>query len=278
MTEHITTDPFMRACLAHLMHELASDRATLKQLTGQLWLTYPKGRRLVPRSISGNFPQIFVAGKTFPEALLCLADMLSTPHGHVLCHSMIEPGFDGAITIGHSVHWDQDSRSLTRPRATLVGIITRLDTRQDLLLTMDIGSKVAVEPDSHDGLETVVANTWMVAETIDNMARAPLSADALQLAQEILDVEPAVMLGPGRRITASGSNVAGSNTRNLAQHFLSKVAAASRPDDTAVPARERARGKSGTIVVGDMKDLDVYATVNPDPAQPTSARTYRAID
>lgn len=273
------TDPFVRACLAQLMHELASDSNKVKQLTGQLFLTYPKGRRLIARPISGNFPSIFTAGKTFPEALLSLADMMATPHGHVVCHSMIDPGFSGAISIGHTVHWDRGGHSLTRPRPTLVGVIVQFSTGQDLLLTMDVRNRVAIEPDTHEGLLTIVANTWMLAETIDNMSRAPLGADALQLAQEILDVEPAVMLGSGRQIKVSGSNVKGSGTWAVAQEFLDKVAVAvPQPDDAAVrPARRPGQRPPNTVLIGDMNDVDVYTTRSPDPVQP-AVRAYRAIE
>lgn len=270
------SDAFLRAAVIRLLHEIISDEQRLKKFSGQLWLTYQQGRRLTPVSVSGSIGPNVTAGRTFPEILGLLAAVLGGPHGHVLCHEMLAPGFTGAITIGHSVFWDPHAQSVLPPQAMLVAIIVQLDGREKTLV-MDPRTGVAEDLDFGDGMPTLVANTWAIIETIHNMSNAPLTANALKYATEILNVQPGLELGVGRRLALSGTHVLGSPSGKVAAGFLERAAAAAKAaQDPAMDPLPTGR-KHRRFYLGQARDV-VAEYSKPEPDMPETGTRYRTVD
>lgn len=280
-TNPAVVDPFVRACLVQVMHGVTRDRTALARFTGALWLTYRQGRRLRPRQLSGPVPPGVIPGATWPQMLGNMATILTNRHGQVLCRSLIEPGFTGLITVGYAMNCEQESRHVIAPRPTLIGVIAQIDTGQELVLIMDTAVGVPEQPVDDTGLATLVTNTWAVADTIHNMSNAPMPADAADLAQQVLDGEPALRLESGTRITLSGSHLQGTQSHQAAHEFVNRAAAAAAADRAhADPAPDRPL-RATRISVVTRRDLSetvaAFTAATVEPA-PLVARTYRAID
>lgn len=279
-------DPFLRACLVRLLHEVAADKKGLASFNGALWLTYqvPGKRRLIPYALSGSIPPGLLGGATFPEMIGTMATTLANRHGQVLCHSLIGQGFSGVVSIGHAVNFEEHSRHVLGPRPTLVGVIVQLDG-PELILALDPAVGVAQPPMTETGLHTLVANTWAIAETIHNMAAAPMPSDAAELAQEIIDIEPGLLIGPGSKITMSGTHIAGSPSQQAASRFLARATAAAKADTAqqGPPAPEipAARPRRRVSLVTPQEITNAMQTIrNSRGVVPlrVAPRTYRNVD
>ena len=284
------TDPFVRACLIRLLHGVAADKDALSAFTGALWLTYREGKRLRPKPLSdGGIPPGLIPGDTFPEMLANIALVLSTRHGQVLCRSVLNPGFSGAVSIGYAMNFIPSARHVAKPRPTLIGIIVQLDGTE-LVLTLDTTLGIVAPPDDENGITALITNTWAVAETIFNMSHAPAPADAAALAKQIIDVEPALELAPGLRVRMSGSDVEGSPASQAARRFLENATAAAASDcgpktgntGSVLPPEPPERKPSARYQISTADGLAeaVGLFTNPDKPPPLRvvARTYRTVD
>lgn len=263
--------PSLRGCLTRLLGQTAT-RPDLTHFCGQLWLTYPAGRRLAASPLSGDLDPGTIRGQTFPDILAMLATILTTEHGHVLCHSLIPPGVTGVAAIGYTVWVDPDGFHLVRPRPMLVGVMVQLDGRE-LILQHDPATGVSHIPHDLTTLDTVLANTWAIAEAIDNMRRAPLGGNAARLAQEIVDVEPRLVLASGHSVKMSGSDIPGSASHKQATAFVRRAAEQAAEERPAPPPR--------TPTVSIIEDAVTVAKVFTKPKVDHTqvvARRFRHVD
>lgn len=278
MTTQPTSDTFVRACLLNSLYDLSRDKEALDDFTGNVYLTYPQGKRLRTQSISGVFQQGFIQGRTFPELLGILAKILSTPHGQVLCNSMLDPGITGIMSIGYAVFWEHQSRHLLAPRPSLIGVIVQLDGRE-MIYSVEPGDGVAHDASGDENLSTLVTNTWLIAETIDNMTRAPLPPNAPELAQDVLDFQPTISMPSGKVHRLSGSDVPGTISHEIARRFLeraSRDAAAETEPEKITTTDGRLPGRLTRHP--DAKDVVDAFTAREVDASRAATRTYRPVN
>jgi hypothetical protein len=226
-------DVSLRACLARLLGQTAA-RADLPRFTGQIWLTYPGKRgRLRAVALSGDLDPGSIRGQTFPDILGMLAAILTTEHGHVLCRAMLPPGMiSGVAVVGYTMFLEPDARHLVKPQPLLVGVMVQLDGRE-LVLQHDPASGLAQVPAETATLETVLSNTWHICQALDNMSRAPLDDNAAELAQQIVDIAPRLVLQSGAEVKMAGS--AGSIGKKAATAFVAQAARQAASERPPIP-------------------------------------------
>ena len=260
------SDGHLRGCLVRLLGVTAA-RPDLKRFTGQIWLTYPSGRRLTMVPLSGDLDPGVIRGKTFPEVLAMLAVVLTTEHGHVLCHSMVRPGLCGVIAVGYTMYQEGGAEHLVPTRPMLLAVMVQLDGRE-LAMAHDPVTGVATDADERIPLDAVVANTWAIADALYNMSTTPLRSDAARLAQEIVDVEPRLVLESGRQVKMSGSAIPGSLAHGQAAAFVARAARLAPP----------ARGGECIQVAPEAADVVAAYTAPAVDRSKVAPRTFRRVD
>lgn len=261
-TELPLTETALRACLIRLLHERAADTASLRHFKGHAHMFFQQGKRARTVSLSGSFDPAWGMTGTLPEILSKIAWVLATPHGHVMCHTLLHSdtlGFSGIAVIGSAAFWPEEIRSLLAPQHTLAGVLVHLDGRSKVI-TYNVKSGVLNEDETlADQLSDIVEATWQVADTLENMRHTPLTDEALTFAHEIMETDHSLDLGYGRR-----TPIAGAPGPQMRRGFLDGVAAVAAAAGIKPAELEPERRKTHSMIIGDVRDV----VANMTSAQP----------
>lgn len=258
-------DRALRACILRLLVKAADNLSTRKNSKGELHMTFrtPDGKRLRTSALSGAMDVGNGLTGTLPEILLTAAQAMSTTYGQLICRTMLDDlqghSYTGVVLIASALFWDHRQGSLIKPAQCLIGIGVQLETGQQHALSYNIATHAIDEEIEHDMAE-VTELVWSLAETIDNMRRAPMPENAFDIATELMEFGTTLHLGAGHKTTVgSGNTDLQPGTR---EWFMNRVGDAAKASGIAAPKPSR---RAPAVTIGDPKTvIENFTKAQPD--------------
>lgn len=267
-------DPALRACILRMLVKAADNLSRKQAAKGELHMTFrtPDGKRLRCSALSGSMDIAPGLTGTLPEILQTAAQAMSTTYGQLICRTMLDDlhghSYNGVILIASALFWDHRHGSLLKPAECLIGIGVQVETGQQHAVSYNTATGTMNE-DIEQDMSEVTELVWSLAETIDNMRRAPMPENAFDIATELMEFGTTLHLGAGHRATVgSGKTDLRPGTR---EWFMNRVGDAAKASGIATPQPPR---RAPAVTVGDAKTV-VENLTKAQPDSTTGPVRYR---